>query len=122
MIFSDFVVGEEDIEEQALLSRLNALHYPEGSHVRVVTKQEHSQLFPLSFFTENRRDYNWSKKEIKSNNVDINPIFEELSLEDVAVDIDVNQSNILDIVSGRLSLKYDESTIDNCIEVLREVI
>lgn len=122
MIFSDLVVGEEDIEEQVLLSRLNALHYPEGSHVRVVTKQEHSHLFPLSFFTENRRDYNWSKKEIKSNNVDINPIFEELSLEDVAVDIDVNQSNILDIVSGRLSLKYDESTIDNCIEVLREVI
>ena len=79
-------------------------------------------MFPVSFFTENRRDYNWSKKEIKTNTVDINPIFEELSLDDVDMEIDINQSNILEILSGRLSLKYDEETIDECVEVLKEVI
>lgn len=122
MIFSDFLVGEEDVEEQALRSRLNALTYPEGSYVRVIVKKENSHLFPLSFFNDNRRDYNWSKKELKSNNAEVSPIFEELSLAEVSSEIEINQNNILDIITNRLSSKYDESTIQGCISVIQEVI
>jgi DNA repair exonuclease SbcCD nuclease subunit len=122
MVFSDLVLTDKDKENASLVSRLSALPYPRGSYVRVVCGQEDSNLFPLSLFSEIRPDYNWSKKELKGNKQENNPIFEELALLELEQDVEINKSNVLSIIESRLSTRYDETTINGCLSVLKEVI
>lgn len=122
MIFSDFYITDDDKIEQHLIKRIDTLSYPMGSHVRVVCRQEDNHLFPLSIFSDRRRDYHWTKKELKGNTVINNPIFEELNLAKLDMDIEINQNNVIDVVSGRLSNRYGEDVVDGCITALREVI